>query len=251
MFTVSDLWRYPIKSHGRESIDTVELTAGQTMPWDRHWAVTHGDSKFDAESPAWMMCRNFMIGASSPSLAGISAELDEKNEALTLRHTKLGELIFWPDNAQDQARFLDWVRPLCPADQRQPVGLVAAPNRGMTDTDYPTLSIVTNASHRAVEGRIGRPLERERWRGNIWLDGPSLWEEFEWIGKRIQIGGAVLEVIEPIQRCKHTMANPLSGVRDTDTLAALNEGFGHQDFGVYATVVESGNVSCGDTAKVI
>ena len=144
MFTVSDLWRYPFKSHGRERIETVELTAGQTMPWDRHWAVAHGDSKFDADNPAWVICRNFMIGASTPSLAGISAELDAEKEALTLRHNALGELTFWPDKAEDQVRFLDWVRPICPADKRQPVGLAAAPNRGMTDTDYPTVSIMTN-----------------------------------------------------------------------------------------------------------
>ena len=29
---VSSLWRHPIKSHGRESLDAVTLIAGQTMP---------------------------------------------------------------------------------------------------------------------------------------------------------------------------------------------------------------------------
>ena len=92
MITVSDLWRYPIKSHGREKIETVTLTAGQTMPWDRHWAVTHDASKFDHNNPRWVMCRNFMIGVATPGLAGIWAQLDESTATITLTHADLGSL---------------------------------------------------------------------------------------------------------------------------------------------------------------
>ena len=41
MINVAALWRHPIKSHGREALQTVALTAGQTMPFDRTWAVMH------------------------------------------------------------------------------------------------------------------------------------------------------------------------------------------------------------------
>ena len=59
MAHVASLWRHPIKSHGREKLDAVTLIEGQTMPWDRHWAVTHEDSKWVADDPRWIMCRNF------------------------------------------------------------------------------------------------------------------------------------------------------------------------------------------------
>ncbi len=98
---------------------------------------------------------------------------------------------------------------------------------------------------------FGHPLEQERWRGNIWIDGPAAWDELDWCGERIRIGEAVLEVVEPIQRCKHTMANPTTGQRDADTLAALNDGFGHQDFGVYAKVIEGGQINTNDMAEVL
>ena len=39
--------------------------------------------------------------------------------------------------------------------------------------------------------------------------------------------------------------------RDEDTLAALRNGFGHQDFGVAGVVVQSGVVALGDEAKVL
>ena len=251
MVSVAALWRHPIKSHGREELDQVSLITGQTMPWDRHWAVTHNKTKFDHAAPAWVACRNFMIGASTPGLAGLWAEFDESTGQMHLRHQALGEISFDPENTDDIARFVAWVGPLCPLDSFQPTGLAKAPERGMTDSDYASISIMTKSSHAAVADALGIPLETERWRGNIWLDETGPWEELEWLGKDIQIGDAVLNVIEPIERCKHTMANPHTGVRDADTLAALRDGWNHQDFGVYAKVIKGGKIALNDKVKVL
>ena len=110
---------------------------------------------------------------------------------------------------------------------------------------------MTKASHDAVVGQLGQPLEVERWRGNIWLSGAEPWQERTWIGKTIQIGQATLTVKEHILRCKHTKANPHSGVCDVDTLGALRAGFGHADFGVYAQVIKGGKVTVNDKVEVI
>lgn len=251
MGSVTSLWRYPIKSHGREALAGIDVTAGQTIPWDRHWAVTHADTKFDAENPTWVMCRNFMIGALTPDLAGLWAQLDETTQTVTLTHRDLGKLEIKPDDPADQQRFVAWVAPLCPADKRQPNAIVTLGERGITDTDYASISIMNTASHAAVAGRLGRALEPERWRGNIWLDGLAPWEEWDWIGRDIAIGGAVFRVTDRIERCKHTTANPKTGKRDTDTLGLLRDNWDHQDFGVYAQVVQDGHIAIGDTAKVI
>ena len=251
MVHVAALWRHPIKSHGREQLQSVALTEGQTMPWDRHWAVTHEANKFDSADPRWVMCRNFMIGVATPGLAGIWASLDETSKTVTLRHDDIGTHVFQPDNPDDWAGFLHWVLPLCPADKRQPTGIVSVPQRGMTDTVYPTISIMNLATHKAVEDHLGHPLEYERWRGNIWLEGASAWEEFDWTGRKVQIGEAEVEVKEPIRRCMATAANPHSGKRDVDTLGALRDGWDHQHFGVYAVVTKSGNVAVNDSVEVL
>ena len=250
MITVAALWRHPIKSHGREALAFVDLRAGQTFPWDRHWAVTQDNTKFDPADPAWITCRNFMIGAATPALAGIWASLDTDCATVTLTHDALGKITFSPDNDADAARFIAWVRPLCPADKAQPRDIVSVPNRGMTDTAYPSVSILNTASHAAVADAMGIPLQMERWRGNLWLDGLTQWAEWDLIGRDIAIGASILRVVEPIKRCKHTTAHPHSGIRDADTLAALRENWKHQDFGVYAEVIQGGKISLGDTAEV-
>lgn len=244
--TVANLWRHPIKSHGREALERVSLSVGQCLPWDRHWAVTHERSKFDGST--WASCQNFMIGARTPALAGIWAQLDEVSGRVTLRHADLGEVSFDPET--EQQVFLDWVDPLYPHDRARGTGIVRA-DQGMTDTDFPSVSIMSNASHKAVEAHLGHALERERWRGNIWLDGLALWAEFDWIGKVLRIGGAQIRIVDRIERCMHTAANPMTGMRDVDTLRALTVGFGHTDFGVYGEVITAGAIACGEKAEIL
>lgn len=249
MATLAALWRHPIKSHGREALERVSLTEGKAMPWDRHWAVTHAQSKFDPSNPAWVSCRNFTIGTLNPALAGLWATLDDASGQITLRHPDLGTLTFAPDDAADAARFVGWINQL---DLRTPAtGIVSLPGRGFTDDSQPTVTIMNTASHAAVEAFHGGPLERERWRGNIWLDGLAPWQEFDWIDGDIQIGEAVIRPHKRTERCAHTTANPQTGVRDADTLAALRNGFGHQDFGIAGVVVGSGRIALGDTVKVL
>ncbi len=248
--TLARIVRHPIKSHSREVVAGARLTLGESMPWDRRWAVAHEAAKL-GETPAWAPCVNFSIGSKAPSLMAISAELDEGRAALTLRHPARPDLSFRPDDAEDAARFIDWVRPISPADRALPVRLVALPGRGMTDTDYPSVSLINTASNAALGRQMGQELSPYRWRGNFWLDGLSPWEEFDLLGRHVRLGGAVLEVVERIVRCKATTANPATGIRDADTLAALAAGLGHQDFGVYARVVEGGAVATGDRLEIL
>lgn len=248
---VSALYRHPIKSHGREAIEKVHLSAGQTMPWDRVWAVVHEATAFDAAAPTWASCHNFMIGSRTPGLAGIWARLNEAKREITLTHQDLAPLSFCPDIPQDIARFIAWVAPLCPENRALPKDVVTVKDRGMTDSPYPSVSIMNSASHAAVADALGSQITKERWRGNIWLDDAAPWEEFGWIGREIRIGTAVLRIREPIERCAVTNTNPQTGLRDLNTLGVLNTTFGHQDFGVYAEVIEAGDLSLGDIAKVI
>jgi len=93
-------------------------------------------------------------------------------------------------------------------------------------------------------------LQPERWRGNIWFEGTPAWSEFDWIGRELSIGTARLKVEEKITRCLATTVNTDTGLRDVDTLKALNS-LDHQEFGIYATVIETGDVGVGDALALI
>ena len=142
------------------------------------------------------------------------------------------------------------VRPLTPPDRAQPAAIVTA-GRGMTDSDFPSVAILSSASLADLSARMGMDLSPDRFRGNLWLDGAAPWTEFEWIGQSIRIGGAVLQIKERITRCNATKVDPATGVPNADTLGALEAAFGHQDFGVYAVVTTSGPITVGDEWRLV
>ena len=236
------IYRHPIKGHGREALASVRLSAGACMAWDRHWAVAHEAAKLVS---GWNRCVNFARGAKAPALMAITSTLEETSATVTLHHPERGTLRFRPDDPADLPRFLEWVTPLNPPDRAQPVAIVTA-GRGMTDTELPALSILSTASLADLSARMGVALSQDRWRGNLWLDGAAAWAEFDWIGRDIRIGGAVLQIKERITRCNATKVDPTTGIPNADTLAALESAFGHQDFGVYAVVTQSGPIAVGD-----
>lgn len=244
--SVARLIRYPIKSVGREDIETVSLTAGQTMPWDRTWAVRHEDGH--ADNSAWAACRNFLRVAYSPALAAVKTVLDTERQIVSLSHPNRPDLQVSPD--QDSAALLDWLRPIVAANRSAPAGIVRVENRGMTDTPFPSISIANMSSHRAVSQKVGHDLSLYRWRSNIWLEGLAPWQEFEWEEHMLRIGTAELKVVCPIQRCMNVQANPETGNRDVDVLAGLKT-WSHQDFSMAAEVTRSGTVSVGDKVELI
>lgn len=246
---VTELWRHPVKSCGRERLDAVALEAGKCMPWDRVWAVTHDRSKWDPDNPAWMACANFIRGAKLPLLMAIEVTVDELSGRLTFTHPAQAPITIDPET--DGAALVDWLAPLAGDSGLKPARLVRAPGRGMTDTPEPSISLNNHSSLRALGDKVGQTLSPDRFRGNIWFEGLGPWQEFEWLGRDLKLGDAVLRVEHRITRCRATTANPDTGVRDADTLGALRDGWGHQDFGVYASVVQGGRVAVGDTPELI
>ncbi|UWQ79781.1 MOSC domain-containing protein [Leisingera sp. S132] len=246
---VTDIWRHPLKSHGREALESVTMTAGQTMPGDRVWAVAHEASKADGSE--WVPCANFTRGSKAPGLMAINARLDDASGQLTLTHPARPDLTFDPENPDDLQRFLEWEKPLLPENRAGSSHIVRVPGRGMTDTPFPSVSLANLSSHRAVEQAIGNKLSPLRWRSNIWFDPGEAWAENDWLGREVQIGAAVFAVRERVVRCLATTANPETGERDADTLKTLKDNWGHQDFSVYAEVVRGGEIRLGDAVKVL
>jgi len=241
------LFRHPIKAHGREALAEVTLSEGRCLPWDRHWAVAHEAAKLTG---GWASSANFSRGAKAPGLQAIDAALDAEAHAITLTHPDRPALRFRPDDADDAARFLDWVAPLVPEGRARPARVIAV-GRGITDTDYQSVSLLNTATNAALGARMGMTLDPGRWRGNLWLDGLDPWAEFDLVGRTLAIGDARLRVTEPITRCRATMANPATGAIDADTLAAIEAAQGHTDFGVYAVVTQGGTIRAGDAVTVL
>lgn len=239
--------RHPIKAIGREEVDEARLAQGAALPWDRVWAIAHEAAQL--QGGTWISKQNFMRGVAAPTLMAVSARFDTSRGRIVLSHPLAGTVEGAPDDADDAAALVEWLRPLWPPNRPSPFRLVRA-DSAFTDVPEPFLSVLSHASNRALGERMGTGLSMHRWRGNLWLEGLAPWEEFDLVGHEIHLGDTVLRVEERITRCKATCANPETGIADADTLSALQAGYGHQDFGVYARVVSGGRIARGDPVLV-
>ncbi len=249
---LAQIYRHPVKAIGRQVLRGVILEVGKIIPWDRAYAVAHSRSRATDLEQSWAKKSNYLRGVTGPSLMAVVAKFDEDAQTLRLTHPDTDPLEVQIDTADGQDALVQWLRAIWPLDVSEPTQVIHHAGNAQTDVPHPWVSIHTQASHDAVAAAMDAPdLSVHRWRGNLWLDELPAWSEMDWVGKDIRIGEAVFHVHQPITRCKATMANPLTGQRDLDTLAALQTNWGHQDFGVYASVIKGGRLTQGDPVEVL
>ena len=229
MATVAHLWRHPIKAHGREALEMVALSEGETLPWDRHWAVAHEAAKTTGSE--WAHCANFSRGSKAPGLMEISAKLDEATARVTLSHADREPLEFAPNDSP--VEFFDWVRPLMPEGRAASARIVKGP-RGMTDSDFPSISVMNIATHRAVAGWVD-DLPNAAGAATSGSTAQQPGKNLTGSVRTLRLGTAVLEVKvrERIARCMATTANPDNwpARRRHPLVRFKDRGWGHQDFG--------------------
>ncbi len=239
--TLAQIWRHPVKAIGREALDQVQLEAGAWLPFDRLWAVAHDRSKLG--DGGWEKKVNFLRGVTDPNLMAVTCTLNDTTGDITMSHPQQGDVTFNPDT--DAEAFVAWVNTVWSSDLPAPTSLYRASGAHLTDVPDAWISVASLSSNRALSQRMGQELSPDRWRANLLVDGLAPWEEKDWVGNTVQIGDVTLKVACEITRCKATMANPETGRRDADTLGALAD-LGHQEFGVYAEVIDGGTVHVGD-----
>ncbi len=112
--------------------------------------------------------------------------------------------------------------------------------------DDAQVHIVNLASIDALELEAGMPLDRRRFRANLYVEGLHPEEELLWLGKRIRAGDAELEVVERCVRCAVITRDPDSTVTTPELLELLVQRH-DKSFGLYCRVVRPGSVALGDS----
>ena len=119
------------------------------------------------------------------------------------------------------------------------------------------VSLISDGSLEQLARRLGRSsVDGRRFRMLIEVAGAAAHEEDGWIGGRIGIGEATLEITKPDARCAITTHDPDSGLRDLDTLRGIIQYRGLRDgrkadFGVLGEVASPGRIRVGDEVVVL
>jgi uncharacterized protein YcbX len=245
------LYRYPVKGLTAEALEQAEVKAGGAIPWDRAFALAHGDAGFDPANPTWLPKWNFLCQMKHAKAALLFSVFDPGSKTLRIRA---------PDGSGIEANAMT-------NSGRERIGAfladyMAEEARGQPEFHYveghvfgdqktPVISLNNLASLRDFEAKVGARRHRRRFRANIWFSGAPAWAEREWIGREIQVGGAVLRVLKGTTRCPATEVNPETGERDAHPVEELRSLYGHVELGVHAEVVEGGQFSVGDAIELM
>jgi hypothetical protein len=255
--TVDSLWRYPVKSMRGEGLD--EAFAG--------YSGIYGDRVFAFKSSAnhkgfpYLTARDqrrllqYRPRFRNPEKAArpinlIEAESKGANP-LSADLTELAVDVETPDGetlAIDDPALIEMLR--ADIDQKHQVTLMQS-QRAMTDCRPVSIFSLQSAQQLAEE--IGTPVDKRRFRANVYVDLTSAkgFAENELVGRSVRIGWkVVITVLERDARCMIITLDPDTGEQAPAILkkvAQAHDGMA----GVYGAVLAEGMLHKGDSIEVI
>lgn len=283
--TVSQLWRYPVKSMAGEQLSTVAIDSNG-VAGDRGWAVREVEA--DVTRNAREMPKLLQFAAAYAESPGF----DNRSPAVT---------ITTPDNAQVQSADADrdqhlsdilgrpvLLTPLHPADDlawyaRAPMPEGVDPMKalrqimGMEEDDplpdfsglpqelqgfstppgtyfdcYPIHIMTTSSLGTLASVGGGDDVDVRRFRPNVLIDTGDAEGllEVDWTGKKLRLGEVVIEMRTTTVRC----SVPAHAQRDFGSSRAVGRALienTKQHLGSYCNVLEGGKVNVGDEVELI
>ncbi len=120
-------------------------------------------------------------------------------------------------------------------------------------TDCRPVSLISLQTVQQIEAELGIPLDKRRFRANVYLDLTSGdgFAEDEFVGRRLRIGSkAEIMVLEQDPRCKMISLDPDTGEHNPNVLRKVAQS--HDNLaGVYCAVLVEGILKKGDAIEVL
>ena len=245
MARIVSIYRYPIKGLSGDVLPRVDIEAEKPVPYDRIFALARPAAPIDRDDPQWAKKGLFAMLMLDEGLAQVTTRLDLDDMRLGVRRNDRLVASGRLDDADECRALEQYFWTLLPNFPAPPVLLRSRGGHFMDKPDN-VISLINIATLRALEELWQVRIDPLRFRANIYIDGAKPWEEFDWIGGEIRIGGAVFTVDRKNGRCGATNVNPATGERDLDIPSALRAAFGHKNLGVYLVARRSGAIAVGD-----
>ena len=252
MATIAAIYRYPVKGLSAEPLIGAALAPGETVPGDRLYAIENGPSGFDPATLPYLSKQHFLMLMRNERLASLHTAFDHTTHTLIItrdgREAARGTLRSPEGRAAIERYFAEF----CANELRGPPKVLHAPGHSFSDVARKVVSIINLASVGALADVVGAPVHPLRFRANIYVEGWPAWSELDLVGKTLAVGPSnQLKVIKRITRCAATNVDPDAGIRDLNLPQTLIRTYGHTDCGVYAEVVNAGEIAESDKIEIL
>jgi uncharacterized protein YcbX len=243
----------PVKAFRLQFPERVELTERGVVENRRFVIVGEDGRHLRSEPTAWP---NLISGAYDPAREHLAMTFPD-GASIEGSALELGEAVVTfiePGPRRMEMRIVEgpW-NELLSRWAGRPVRLARPAHPGDPLTEPVTL--MSDGSLARLAQEAGGPVDPRRFRMLLTLSGCSAHEEDTWEGTLVRVGGAVVRVTGPTDRCVVTTRNPDTAERDLDTLRLIKGYRGlrgrHVDFGMFARVAAPGAVAVGDVVEVL
>jgi uncharacterized protein YcbX len=247
--------RTPVKALALEHLEEVELGEGGVEDDRRFYLVGEaGRLISNKDFPAFQLIRaaydakDDVLTFTLADGQRVTGTVERGEEVTTRFHSRprTARLVLgpWSDVLSELAgERLRLVEPSTPATDR---------GRNGAATLLATASLDALGDVLGVDRVDGR-----RFRMNFGVEGLEAHEEDTWVGRRVQVGDAVVIPHGNVGRCVITTQNPDTAISDLDTLKGLAsyrrdiETTEPLPFGVHAAVTKPGRVRIGDSVSLL
>jgi uncharacterized protein YcbX len=269
------IYRHLIKGLRPESAQSGNLLPNVGLEWDRAFAfkhvVTRSADLGASENHPWIVKKETLTQHDFPALARVrplwkppflELHLDETSaQSITKSSSTHGQ----PDVRADistmtgRQKIEEWMYSF--VSQTDPfekayhptiqnlelIGNSSNSSTRYTDGKVGPVSFAFEESLRALESLYGHEIDIRRFRINLILTGGPAWSELSWGDKKLRVGNALLQVTKPIARCPNIDVDPESGDRVDPIFSELKVKLGHPFFGMKAEVLQSADISIGES----
>jgi len=279
--TIAELWRYPVKSMGGERLEDARLSS-RGIPGDRGWALYDEGRKGITSAkrlPSIRHCRARYSSEPVPGAGSPPAEITFPDGSKASTNSmdaarRLGELTgravllraLGPAGSETDPRVTTAGE--SPESLRALMGILPGePEADMSAFsperlrvlrqgnffDAHTLHLLTRTSLRSL-ARLApeSDWDERRFRPNLLVetDERDGFPELAWLGRRLRVGSALIEVVTGCPRCVMVTLAGDGLPQDARIMRTLVRETRHTA-GIYASVVEEGSVRVGDGIVVL
>ena len=247
----------PVKSLSFQSINSCQIKKNLGMPNDRIFAFSRGidseKAKTIEKNPKERKLNNFLTLKNSPVLNKYNFSYNGNKLTLILDGEEIISI-----SADDQNEKSSLSKKLFELESTliNPIILLKNTEYPFYDTSHSnnvfnSISLINLNSIKDFENKIEEDVEFQRFRGNLYVDGISAWEERNWINKIIKINNTSFKVEKNIPRCVAINLKPKTDDNSLNLLNSLKKTYNHFDMGVYLTALDDGNINVGDHVELI